>query len=123
MSTTTIKKTTTKTCDKCGATGLTWKKSTKTGRWYLSEDIMRRGYTGKQFRSSQPHNVSCSARKPAPAPLNTERPREYYVQYGIPEGPIENPETHVHNYVTYRPRPGSPVVGTWCMGCRFRLID
>lgn len=118
MSTITTKKTTTKTCDRCGKTGLTWKKSTKTNRWYLSEDCMRQGYTGKWFPSSQLHKC------PRPQePLSTQPERPAYVTvYGSPEGPVDNPQTHVHDWQPWRIAPGG-ITGAWCQGCRGLMVD
>jgi hypothetical protein len=123
MTTTTAKRTTTKTCDKCGATGLTWKKSTRTGRWYLSEECMKRGYTGRMFRSSQPHNLSCPEAKPR-QPLNTWQAEaaDRGSIYGCPEGPVEDPSTHEHRWLPWRKAPGG-ITGAWCQGCRGLMVD
>lgn len=116
--TTTAKKTTTKTCDRCGKDGLFWKKSERTGRWFLAESMMVRGYTGRYFRSDRLHKCP----QPVMETLNT-RPETSALVTGKPAGPLEDPESHQHRYLPWRPRVGSLVTGVTCLGCRDTLVD
>lgn len=119
MTTTTTTKT--KTCDRCGATGLTWQKS-KAGKYYLAERVRTRGYTGRSFYSIRPHHVACVA---LPA-LNTsaqERHDYPHKVVGTPVTVIENPRTHVCTWHDWQPQVASLVHGGYCFGCNTLQID
>lgn len=103
------------TCNRCQTGGLQWKKSKRTNGWYLVESVRVRGYSGRVFTNEVLHRC--------PPRLSTEPTHQSVTVCGRPEGPVENPETHVHRMLPWRPQPGSTVHGHWCQGCRYLLVD
>lgn len=107
----------TRSCDRCGAQGLRWAKSARTGRWYLQEEYIQHGYA-KSFTRQRLHQCQPQAQAEIPA-----RPERLGTLYGTPHTVIENPETHVCSWRSWKPFPGSYVWGSYCFGCNARLID
>jgi hypothetical protein len=113
MSTTTIAKPKTVTCNRCGAIGLHWKTSKRTNRPYLAETVLVQGRV-RAFRREVLHKCT-------PRPLHTETAPARV--YGRQTTVVENPATHEHVWHAWRPAPGSTVTGVYCFGCNTLLID
>jgi hypothetical protein len=110
MSTTTTAKKTA-TCKRCGAIGLQWKQSQRTGKWYLAEHVLTWG-RHRSFRSQRLHR--CLSTEPVAPVLPV-------TVYGRPEGPVEDPAIHEHRWLPWRNVPGG-ITGDWCQGCRSLIV-